>query len=158
MNRGVRSLLREPTNGGVLKNGFSYDGDKNGERLPCRPPPSLAIIHQPWDEDFQEMHRCLPAVVNNPPVPCSLPFENLFLSIFFISLERLYTVCSLCVLREAVYHAYLTLQCSKFKKMWHWLQFDIQSIGWCSFSVSSSQFSMTICSILFWSDTTVVKV
>lgn len=28
---------------------------------------SIAIIHQPWDEDFQEMHHCLPAVVNKPP-------------------------------------------------------------------------------------------
>ncbi len=51
VNRGVRSLLRKPTNGGVekekKKNCFSYDGDKNGERLPRRPPPSLAAIHQP---------------------------------------------------------------------------------------------------------------
>lgn len=37
--------LRTPTNGGVWKkNGFSYDGDKNGERLP-RGPPSISRRH-----------------------------------------------------------------------------------------------------------------
>lgn len=57
VNPGVCSLMRKPTNGVSLerkkkrKNGFSYDRDKNGERLPRRPT-SLNTIHQPWDEDF----------------------------------------------------------------------------------------------------------
>lgn len=74
------------------KNGFSYDGDKNGERLPRRPPPSLNAIHQPWDEDFREMHRSLPAVVNNPLYPLPLVFWKSLPLHFLISRERLYTV------------------------------------------------------------------
>lgn len=68
--------MRKPTNGASLerggerasetgggKNGFSYDRDKNGERLPLRPT-SLDAIRQPGDEDFQEMHCYLPLGVN----------------------------------------------------------------------------------------------
>lgn len=66
--------MRKPTNGASLErggerasetggDGFSYDRDKNGEWLPPRPT-SLDAIHQPGDEDFQEMHCYLPLGVN----------------------------------------------------------------------------------------------
>lgn len=60
---------------------------------------SIAIIHQPWDEDFQEMHHCLPAVVNKPPSSTLCLLKIYFLT---FSTSQDCTVHSLCLLNVSI--------------------------------------------------------